>query len=327
MLRKILCTGQFRPFIVVAITTGLLWLNPLLNPPSSVSFDVFPLQKCLWGGLLNNRLGAGIIALILTIILAVGYYLILRAKKFVPYRSTITPFLFIVIISHNPNLCTIHPLTLPLLCLFLSLLFALSFSPSEPNFQKSFWAGFFTGLASLFYPPAIFFLFYLWIIVLLYSSSRGRDFLLVLLGFLSPLALIFEFMFLLDYPVLEFIQSVVVFYDLPVISASISWLEWMFILLFTITILYIFFVYMSRLLQKPIQFRRTSWILAWFLFFSVISSVFSGSVFIYHLTLVILPLTAFASAYFSEPLGTWRSDMTLCLLFLIALLQNLQIIK
>mgnify|MGYP007111981281 CR=1 FL=1 len=101
MLRKILCTGQFRPFIVVAITTGLLWLNPLLNPPSSVSFDVFPLQKCLWGGLLNNRLGAGIIALILTIILAVGYYLILRAKKFVPYRSTITPVSYTHLRAHE----------------------------------------------------------------------------------------------------------------------------------------------------------------------------------------------------------------------------------
>ena len=326
MLRKLLSTGQFRPFIIVGFMTLLLWLNPLLNPPPSVAFDAFPLQKWLWGSLLNHRLGAGIMALILTIILALMFYFTLRSKKFVPYRSTITLFLFIVIFSHNPNLCTIHPLSLPIICLSISLLYVLGFPSSESNFQKSFWAGFFTGLATLFYPPAVIFILFVWIVALYYSSSRGRDFLLALLGFLNPIILILGIMFLLNYSPLDYIFTSLAFFDIPNISFGISWLEWLFISVFTITTLYIFFTFMTNLLHKPIQFRRTSWIMTWFLVFSLLSATFSNTFFIYHLGLVSIPLSAFASAHFSEPMRSWRSEILLNLFFIIAFLQNLQII-
>ncbi len=107
-------------------------------------------------------------------------------------NSYLTAFFFILVGSGTgfltqPNLF--------LLSAFFFVLFyrkVFAFQNSTKIITTAFDAGLFLGIASLFYPPALFLLLFVWIAMLIYQVDRWRAYVTIVLGLLLPWFFVFS---------------------------------------------------------------------------------------------------------------------------------------
>lgn len=321
MLQTYLIKGRFRRVFSVLLVLVLLRAKAFFSPPPVADFSSFPFQQWIFGPLLLLPHAAFWLNLLLIAGLAFGFNYVLRFYRYVPFRSYMVALIFILLFSHAPWLLTLHPLLLPVVFLIISFIFSLRMSNTKENYIQIYWAAFFTGLAAMSYPLTGFFIFYIILAIAVNSNLRWREFMLTLIGFFNPILLLLAGLYIFDHPVGDLWQQIQAHLHLPVIIA-IPTLEWAFVALSAMLSVWVFFSVAGLAGKKALSFRKYTWLHIWFLVVSLFSSLWAGDFFIYYLALSSIPLSSFMAVYYSEENRSFRSEMVLFVLFLIAWIQN-----
>ncbi|MEJ5302855.1 MAG: hypothetical protein WHT22_05465 [Bacteroidales bacterium] len=321
MLQTYLIKGRFRKVFSVIMVLVLLRARAFFSPPPVADFSSFPFQQWIFGPLLHHPYPAFWLNLFFIAGLAFGFNYALRFYRYVPFRSYIGALIFVLLFSHAPWLLTLHPLLLPMVFLSISLIFSLRMSNTRENYIQIYWAAFFIGLAAMSFPLTGLFVFYIILAIAVNSILGWREFMVTLIGFFNPILLVGAGFYIFDQPLTFLWRQIQGELHLPVISA-IPPLEWAFAALTTLLSLWVFFSVAGLAGKKALSFRKYTWLHIWFLVVSLFSSLWSGHFFMYYLALSSIPLSSFMAVYYSEETRSFKSELVLFVLIIIALIQN-----
>ncbi|MGC8864254.1 MAG: hypothetical protein ACP5O2_00895 [Bacteroidales bacterium] len=321
MLQTFLIKGRFRKGFAVIFALLLTRARAFFDPPSVPDFSSFPFQQWLLGPVLKLPYTAFGLNFLLVAGLALGFNYALRYYRYVPFRSYTGAIIFILLFSHAPWLLTLHPLMLPVLFLSISLVFSLRMSNTRDNYIQIYWAAFFVGLATLSYPLTAAFVLYIILAIAVNAIVRWRELLVVFIGFFNPIILTLGILFLLDYPLPKIWERFEVELHAPQFI-HLPLLEWIFTGLATLLSLYVFFSVAGLAGKKSLSFRKYTWLHIWFLIVGLLSSVFAGPHFIFYLALLSIPVSSFLAVYFSEEGRSFKSEVIVLILLVLAIIQN-----
>lgn len=321
MLQTFLIKGRFRKGFAVILTLLLTRARAFFEPPSVPDFSAFPFQQMIFGPVLKQPYTAFWLNFFIIAGLALGFNYALRYYRYVPFRSYTGAIIFILLFSHAPWLLTLHPLTLPVLFLSLSLVFSLRMSNTRENHIQIYWAAFFAGLSALSYPLTASFVLYIILAIAVNAILRWRELLIVFIGFFNPIILTLGILYLFDIPVQQLWHLFVA--DLQFLRLSqLPLLEWIFAGLATVLSLWVFFSVAGLAGKKTLSFRKYTWLHIWFLTVALLSSAFAGPHFIYYLALLSIPVSSFLAVYFSEEGRSFKSEIIILILLVLAFVQN-----
>ena len=188
-------------FIFVPFFAVLLWLKYLLIPQNAgLSFETnpMPLYDLISDWLGEYAIISKLTALILLIIIAL--WLSRLNKKFiiVSSRTYLPTFLFLIIVSGYLPLQQLNPAIFA--CFFLVYCLEIMFETfkKEGLALNFFQAAFLVSLASLFYARSVYLMLVIWVGLSILRAFNWREWVLTLLGFITPYILLFSFYYLSD---------------------------------------------------------------------------------------------------------------------------------
>jgi len=319
MFLKLFRSQQPANFFVIPVVALLLWLPAFfhIQPPRDAGVEM-PLLR-LFGGI------QGWPSILFTWALVTGqaFYLNYLINKYeVLYKPSFLPaFLYVLLMSFCHQVLWLHPV------IFVNLLILLSFDKAFSLFKHPtpirmlFEASFFSGVAFLFFYPAVVFYLLLLLALGIIRSLNVREWMVTLIGFLLPLYFAFiwffwqghlsEFLLTLKprLPDFQFMNGLVLTKALVI--------EGVFIFaLCTLSLLRL----RRYFYKNTIRTRSNQRVFVYTLFASASSLLLVPQPMLFHLTLLALPLAVFIGYYFlSFRTRPWISELLfLVLIFLVA---------
>ncbi|OFX21194.1 MAG: hypothetical protein A2041_04840 [Bacteroidetes bacterium GWA2_31_9b] len=181
-----------RPFVIIlAIISGIaLWSFTLFHQPV-LEFQADTISmlfyKLLIGLFKNNILFLTVFAFILVIIQ--GLLLVWVNQKFIliNFRTFLPAFFYIIISSSFVAIQMINPILIGNFFIFFALFNIYKIYRSDYALNDIYIAGFFTAIASLFWAPFAIFILLIWIALIILRPFIGREWIVSILGFLTPI--------------------------------------------------------------------------------------------------------------------------------------------
>ncbi len=172
----------FLPILVIVLWSDVFGLENNNFVPLPYSMPAYA-----WiSKFLNNEMASGILALILIILQAFYLIYINVVYNFISQRTYLTSLLFILISSAFLNLHYLHPAIIANVFVLFTIVEIFSSYRKPKVYKQSFNAGVFIAIAGLFYINANFLLIFVFISLLILHSFNWREWLSVILGFLTP---------------------------------------------------------------------------------------------------------------------------------------------
>jgi hypothetical protein len=320
MLLRILKANSVYNFILVPIIGGLLllksYLQPGIFPPESHQFNI-PLFSSLyqsnipfWGALLINYAAVMIICFQLLYINAIF--------SFVRERTFLPAYLFLFIVYALPDLHIIQPVFISAIFILIALSRIFSSFDKKKDISNAFDAGFFTGLASLFYPGAILLVFLIPASLYTLKNKVGwREYVASFLGLLLPALYTFSYYFIFS-DLSKFIDI----YTNTIVQREETILHLLpvqiyFVYLILITIISSFFI-LGRYDEQKISTRRFFKIL-FFYFCTSLLLLILPSVSYELLVILTIPLTFLITNYLTFMRRRFWAELFFTILILIPL--------
>lgn len=259
-----------------------------------------------------DKLNPGIISLIVSVVvLFTGILLnqLLENHRIIPLNQLIPAAIYVIMMSSSILLLpSVKIAFVNLLFVFqINLLFN-TYGEVSPK-GKVFDCGLLLGVITLLYPPAGWFLLFLWLALAVYQVLSFRTTIISLLGFLIP-HLYAGFYYFWVGKLKEILPVYISkFTSLPPIDFDIS-----IYLLILWSLFFILFItgyneIIRTMVMNPIEIRRKIRVLVIFFFFSIATSVFSGDQIKYHLMIALIPLSALLSVYLTQTRKVTRAEI------------------
>lgn len=186
---------QFIFFLLISL---LLWGTHFINP---IPVDMYSTDSFLYADIVvylrQFSLFSSILSWLLWVLQAWVIYFII-ARNQLSKNPMFVSLIYIILISNNSQLMCFHPF------IFVNFFLILSYSQLIKVYEKSdtypiiFNAAFLWSIASLFYIPIIYTFPLLFIIFMIFSLNKWREWLIALIGLLFPYLCMFAFAFLTD---------------------------------------------------------------------------------------------------------------------------------
>ena len=304
MLIRIFRKSYLLQYFFLLLLGILLWLGAFIKPISfEPNINEFLNPGYFWTISLigNSGLLANVIAFIIIIAGALLFNYTLTKNDLVPKNTLIPSMVYLVLMSHSPNLLYFHPVLVSGLLIIIVLYYIFQVYTEEEAFPQIFNAGFMLGIASLFYFPSIYFILFLWITFILYRLFKWREWLIPVFGFLTPYILLFTYYFwfnkldvvLSAYS--DYFSHLAIFdftFDYPVINYIII----LFIILFMFWSL---FLLSAEIPEKIISIKKRYWTVFWLFIMALLTYLFCQSFYSSHQILILIPGAIFISYTFS----------------------------
>ncbi len=241
-------------------------------------------------------------------------------------KNTLVPaLLFIVFYGHSVSNLTLHPAIIAGLFVILALNNLLSVYTEEEAYERVFNTGFFISLASFFYLPAIYLLAFVWFSFIIYSLYRWREWLISLIGLITPYLFLWVWFFWNDELDLAFVSYQSFFlsfagfhYTLP---AGI--LEYSINIIIALLFLWSLFNVLSSLDEKPITLRKRYWAVFWMFVVTFVNFFLAGDFFSATQAFITIPIAIFVSGALPEVRRYWVVETLLALLVILIVINNL----
>jgi hypothetical protein len=187
---------------------------------------------------------------------------------------------------------------------------------SKPEcYEQIFNATLLISLASMFYFPSIFFIFFIWLVFLNFSLLKWREWVISILGFLTPYIFLFSFYFLTNTITNKSLTYILFFKKIGFQTPHIAISN-----IFFIAILGLFFIFsiisiLSRLNEKSIFYRKNVIVLILFAVIALLSLFFAKDYFVFHLCLLFIPFSFFYASYIMQIKKIIISEILYLILF------------
>lgn len=309
---------------MVIVVIGLsLWARAFFEPPSlPVPYGPVPLYSLLFELLHSVPLLAVILGFVLVIIEMFWLNFIFDKHELVLRNSSLAALVFIILMSFYPELLNLHPASIAVLFLIV-IMHNLLISYKKPeHLDRTFAAGFFISVASMFYLPFILWFGLAFISFFLYRSGKWRQWISFVIGLLTPyiyLAVVYFWSDNLPEKANEYVIFVRQAFVFPNPFENDFRILGGLILVLTI---YGFFILKSRSVEKTAEIRAKTNLFLWITLFCLLSFYFSGPMSIYHPVLA-APAFALVITCILLVKKPARVEWLLILYFLMILLNNL----
>jgi hypothetical protein len=166
--------------------------------------------------------------------------------------------------------------------------------------SKAFDAGLMVGFASLIYFPAIWFLIFIWICLVIFQNFTLRNFVITIIGVAIPIIFAGFYFFWTDqfFPKFDlYLNGFSTFKPAEFKMDVYVWIIWS---LFILLLISGFSEVSRRIMTNAIEIRRKFRVLVFFFLIAMLTALFAGADLKFHLTLALIPLAALLSAYLSQ---------------------------
>ena len=325
MILKILKSNSPLSYVLYFLLGVLFWIRSLINPYSYPYFEgefksilYFPIYKLVNG----IPLFQVVLSLILVLFVAFLIQLINNSYTLIREKTKLPIALFIIITGGFVSMHTLHPVFFAAVFTLLGInsLFALYNNP-EPRLDI-FNAGLFIGIGSLFYYNLIVILpAFLIAITVLRREITGREFLIMIAGFLIPVLFALSFAFFTDQLKDTFVTYKKSFLT-PVSYLINNYPLYIFLGFLLVLILMGSLKIMQQFDSRKVRTRKSYQILFLIFLFSVLSFVIIPGTSQEILVISAIPLTLLISNLFVAIQSRFWGELLFTLFFFTALLMQ-----
>jgi Family of unknown function (DUF6427) len=198
MISSILKSNRPGVIVIIVLSGILIWGLSIINTNTvGISGDILsmPLYSFFENIIPVNSLASILVGF--AFVLFQAFLLIQFNKKYIliNHRTYLPAFFYILISGSFIPLQGFNPVIIGTIFLYLALNYIFSIYREEYALNKLYLAGFFISIASLFWIPFAVFFLIIWISLSVLRPFIGREWIVSLLGFLTPYLLVFVFYF------------------------------------------------------------------------------------------------------------------------------------
>ena len=313
-------------YIVIGLTGLILWARGMIDSlPMPAPVGPVPLYRLIYF-LLSAYPGLSTISgFILASCCAFLLNHLLNKHDLIVKNTSLTAFIFMILISYYPSFLTLNPVLISLFFLLLVMRrLNESYGRSEP-LDLFYATGFLGAIGSFFYLPFIFIFIYLVFALVILRSTSWREYMSLLIGIFTPFLFLVVYYYwsgILEARALEYVLSLHIQF-IPGIHRSAF-----FIVLSVVILLFFAVAYFSYINQPPertIEVRRKSLLLFWIIVIVMLSSPVASGLLDFHFELLFIPGSWLISTYLLQKRHAVLKEFVFLLLFLTILLNNLVI--
>ncbi len=307
----------FLPLIAIVI-----WVFGFIHPSVLPLKHSMPLFEFFAGLFSNIPWLSTLIGLLLVIGQAFLLNFIVNENEVLDKQTYLPALFYIVFMSNNDAMLTLHPLLFGNLFILLALHRLLSSYRKDKAFAQSFDAGFLISIATLFYFPFVVFLPLLGVALVLMRPFNWREWIISFFGAALPYLFILTFYFWNDR--LDYLFHDKMFYQF-VKEKPVTDLPKTFYIMLGIGWTVIIFAIAKIVVGAGLGSQRTKKsiiLFVWFLFFSALSILLAPEISTKYFSALAIPSAVFCANYFTHIRKHWWGEF-LFLLLISSLFVNL----
>jgi len=323
MFIRVLKSNQPIVIFIIAILIGLLWLSSFIDPIAmKIPADSLnmPFYDLCSHYIPVNSFMSVMIAFVLVVVQSIVLIQFNKRNIVINYRTYLPAFFYILIASSFIPLQRFNPVLIGSFFIFVAVSFVYTTYRVDYALNNLYLAGFFIAIATLFYAPFAIFIVILWISLLILRPFIGREWVVGILGFLTPVLFVFTFYFVFKEKMLfvyidRFLQSFILIKQFYSIHLS----YYLFFGLIALLILFASYNLIMDMQKKKIKIRKY-FILNWWMFFlGVLLFIFFKNVSYEMIFLLAIPISFLFSDYIYSVRKNWVLNSIL-IIFLASLL-------
>lgn len=170
---------------------------------------------------------------------------------------------------------------------------------NEP-YRQVFDASILVSIASLFYFPAIFFIFFIWLCFIVYQIFTWREWLISIIAFVLPYIFLGTFFLYTNELPKVAIAFVTRFMEIKPVIVQVNPYSYIVWGLLFFLVLSVFSRIIKGISESSVDLQKKNRVVLLFLFIVAVSAVYSGENFRMHLTLAATPVSMIFGTYFSQ---------------------------
>lgn len=315
MFTRIFKSDYIFQFIFFIITALIIWGKAFF----SVDYTYAPLNAPLYEIIHWMLADKFILKIILSFGLLIFQALVLKhtlsSNDLSPKNSLLPAFLYVVLMSSFGNFQNIQPLLFANLFIILALQTLFKAYSKAESYEQIFNAAFMISIASLFYFPVIIFMFFIWLVLLVFSILKWREWLISLLGFITPYLFVFSYYFLTDSLPIKFGGYLKFFENINFQQPHLQLSHIIFLSILAL-IFMLSLIYTSlRLGERSIFYRKKIIVLIVFSILSAVSFIYAKDFFVFQLCLLFIPFSFFFANYVAQIKKIMVSEIFLLIVF------------
>lgn len=295
MLRWISKSGTFIQFAIFAVILVMTWVPAFVNPVIPVLSPADgPLYTMLIVWLQQFPVLTIAVALILVVVQALTLFYVFQANGFFG-RSNFLPALIILLAySWNVTYLTLHAV-LPAGVFIIVALNSIMVMYGRPAaYHQVFTASFALGVASLFYIPLAYLIFFVWFTLITYRISSWREYAVALIGYVLPFIYYISWLFWDDNLVAGLNHLSGSLFNL-VLPARLNQINAIWLSLSAFIMLFAMAAVLNVMNDKLISLRRKAWVLFNFSFIVLVAVFLAGWPVLSANYLLVIPMAFFVT--------------------------------
>jgi hypothetical protein len=298
-------------------TDGFLFYSLIAHPTEEIA----PLYN-LMAGFFNRFAGISVILSFLFLLLqAVMINRIITGKNLVDRNSWLPALMYITLMSSSFSLFGMQPVWFANFFLIIALDRMFEMYNDEVINIEIFNVAFLISLASLFYLPAIFFIFFVFATLILYYLLSVREILAALIGMVLPYLFLAIYYYWTDVLEQKIQQMISINIDISAFYYDLTPYKMVFLsVMGLISLVAVLRVYLGSVPDKPVRIRKRYHVVLANLVIAVLSFSIALQTFEIHYAVVMLPLSAIFAGFFQENKRKMVNEVIFTLLIFIIVL-------
>ena len=276
-----------------------------------IGYPLFDLAQYL---LFSNKWLAAILVFVLSLLMAMGFNNLISEKGVLKYNTVLPASVLIIFVS----IFSFSPVWLAVFLMLFFLNKLLGVYQNERPYAVLFDAAFLLGMSVLIYPPTIFLFPIIYIANLTYSAVGWRNYVIPILGFISPLLMMACYLFFVDALTL-YIEHYLRMLNLSLPSMGIVLSEGIFFVLLAILLLSAFKELAQWIALKSLRSRKAFIVFLAYFLFSLLGFFTLAADGLQHLLVLAFPIAALIANYLLFARKWWWYEVLFALFLLSAI--------
>lgn len=320
MFIKLFRTESFLQLFLLLTVGILLWLPAFIHPVASPSaWSPVPLYEKTIHVVGTATYTNTILAFLLIITHGILFTLLLSAHDLSPRNNVLPAIIYMIFMSWNPTMLTLHPglITNTVLLVFLYLFLKIYEKPDA--FKEVFSACFTLSIACFFDAPVVVLLLLVWLGFIIYRVFTWREWVISLIGFGLPLLYMAFYYFWTDHLSSVATRIITLKNQLHLIDYHLDPVTLIIQLIFGLLIFAAILRVYGIIQEKVISIRKKFIFIIWFFILTIPIFLLSGNSRWFQGSISLLPATALVTFHFTslKKLFWWEILFTTLILGLI----------
>ncbi len=322
MFTKIFKSDYIFQLIFILIVSIVLFIYKLNIETTISDFNQSPISHYFNTLVSSGSLFIVILNFSLLVFQSLLFKRVLSSNDLTAKGSLLSSFLYIITIPCFVNFHIVQPILFTNLLLIIVLNIILPIYSKPESYENVFNSGALISLASLIYIPSAIFIIFIFFAFLVYSLFKWREWIISIIGFITPYIIYFGLVFLTDNLKSELNKYQVFFKTVHIQSIAFNNHQLIFIISIGILFIISTFYTLNKLSERSIYFRKKTNVFLMFFMCSLTTFIFPSDLINNHVAFILIPAIYFLSTYISQIKNIYISE-SLYLIIISAVIYNL----